>query len=333
MRHHLRGIIIALLVLGALSSATAAFAAPAGLTAGIEEIPPVNAGLLATMFGVQLPLMIGLPILLGWFIRRRYGIGWGVFALGALTFVLSQVVHLPLNAALGLLGGGRGVALWPLVPMALVAGLSAGICEEGARLLVLLFLARHVRGWRAGLQYGAGHGGIEAIIFGLLAAVNVVSLLATRSMGSLTQSLPPDALEQMRAAQAAFWSTSPLLPLVGGLERVFAITLQIAMAVLVVRAVTHRQPIFFLAAIALHTLIDFWAVVGVSKFGIFPTEALLAVMALGGAWIIWRLREEPQAPSPVSEDEVRDILSTEQLQPQSLSSEELARRAEQSRYE
>ncbi len=293
----------------------------------------MNIGLLLTIFGVQLPIMIGLPILLGWWIRRRYGIGWSVFALGALTFVLSQVVHLPLNAALGLLGGGRGVALWPLVPMALVAGLSAGICEEGARLLVLLFLARHVRGWRAGLQYGAGHGGIEAIIFGLLAAVNTVALLASGSASGLAQSLPPEALEQLNAAQAAFWSTSPLLPLVGGLERVFAITLQIAMAVLVVRAVTHRQPIFFLAAIALHTLIDFWAVVGVSKFGIFPTEALLAVMALGGAWIIWRLREEPQAPSPVSEDEVRDILSTEQLQPQSLSSEELARRAEQSRYE
>ncbi len=103
-----------------------------------------------------------LAILLGWWIiRRRYGIGWSVFALGALTFVLSQVVHLPLNAALGLLGGGRGVALWPLVPMALVAGLSASICEEGARLLVLLFLARHVRGWRPGLQYGAGTGGLR----------------------------------------------------------------------------------------------------------------------------------------------------------------------------
>lgn len=329
MRRYLRGLVIVLLVLAVLAPGVVVSAAPARA----DEMPPVNPGLLATIFGVQLPIMIGLPVLLGWFIRRRYGIGWGVFALGALTFVLSQVVHLPLNAALGLLGGGRGVALWPLVPMALVAGLSAGICEEGARLLVLLFVARRVRGWRAGLQYGAGHGGAEAIIFGVLAAVNTISLLATRSMGSATQALPPEALDQLRAAQTAYWSMSPWLPVVGGLERIFAITLQIAMALLVVRAVTHRQPVFFVAAVALHALIDFWAVVGMSKFGAAATEGVLFFMALGGAWIIWRLREEPPAPSLVLPVEPHEVLSADQLRAQTLSAEELAQRADRSRYE
>ncbi len=92
----------------------------------------------------------------------------------------------------------------------------------------------------------------------------------------------------MRAAQAAFWSTSPCCPsseASGALRHHPARSRWRCWS----SAVTHRQPIFFLAAIALHTLIDFWAVVGVSKFGIFPTEALLAVMALGRAWIIWRL--------------------------------------------
>ena len=52
--------------------------------------------------------MIFFPLALGWWIRRRYRVGWGIFFAGAATFVLSQIVHLPLNWALGLLGGGRG---------------------------------------------------------------------------------------------------------------------------------------------------------------------------------------------------------------------------------
>ena len=91
---------------------------------------------------IQYPLMILFPLALGWWIRRRYRVGWGIFWAGAATFILSQIVHLPLNWALGLLGGGRGVALWPLAAMALVAGLSAALCEEGARWIVLTFFLK-----------------------------------------------------------------------------------------------------------------------------------------------------------------------------------------------
>ncbi|MEJ5200433.1 MAG: YhfC family glutamic-type intramembrane protease, partial [Anaerolineae bacterium] len=132
---------------------------------------------------IQLPLMILFPLLLGGWIRRRYGMGWGLFAAGALTFVASQVVHLPLNYALGLLGGGRGVALWPLPLMAVVAGLSAGVCEEGARWVALRFFLKRTRGWRSALQFGAGHGGGEAIIFGLLVLANFVTMLVLRAQG------------------------------------------------------------------------------------------------------------------------------------------------------
>ncbi len=62
-----------------------------------------------------------------------------------------------------------------------------------------------------------------------------------------------------------------------------------------------------------------------SKFGIFPTEALLAVMALGGAWIIWRLLSEPRRLRPYRRRGAR-YSQHGAAQPQSLSSEELARR-------
>ncbi len=191
----------------------------------MPSVPPLNIPLLLTTFLVQMPLMIVFPLVLGWWLRRKYGgamygVGWGVFGIGALTFIASQVVHIPLNYALGLLGGGRGIALWPLIPLALAAGLSAGICEEGARWIVLRFLAKKTRGWRAGLQFGAGHGGAEAIIVGVMALVNVVTLISLRSVNPSALGLGGANADQLAAAQAAYWRTAAYLPVVGGLERV-----------------------------------------------------------------------------------------------------------------
>ncbi len=299
--------------------------------ADMPSVPPLNIPLLLTTFLVQMPLMIGFPLVLGWWIRRRYGIGWGVFGIGALTFIASQVVHIPLNYALGLLGGGRGIALWPLIPMALAAGLSAGVCEEGARWIVLRFLAKKTRGWRAGLQFGAGHGGAEAIIVGVVALVNVVLFIALRSVNGTALGLPAEAVGQVQAAQGAYWSTPATMPLVAGLERLCAIALQISMALLVMRAVTRRNPAWLLAAIGLHTAIDFWAVWAMQTLGIAWTEAGLVPLALFAVWLIWRLHEAPPAlePAPAASP----VPSAADLAPRALSPEELARRAEASRYE
>jgi uncharacterized membrane protein YhfC len=249
----------------------------------------------ALAFGIQSPLMILLPLGLGWWVRRRHGIGWRVFAIGAATFVLSQVVHLPLNYALGLFGGGRGVALWPLVWMALVVGLTSGVFEEGARWLVLRHWLRDARGWAAALQFGAGHGGVEAILFGLLAALGMISALAVSLSG---QSIPELAL---------YWQTPWYEFILAGLERAFALALHIALSMLVMRAVTSRRLGYFLAAIAAHGAMNFWAVWAMQRLGLLVVELGLALMAAGAVALIvlWRRRgilevELAQGPSPAS---------------------------------
>jgi uncharacterized membrane protein YhfC len=300
-------------------------------TVATAQYPAINAPLLLATVFIQLPLMLVFPVLLGWWIRRRYGPGWGIFVAGALTFIASQVVHLPLNWALGLLGGGRGVATWPLVPMALVAGLSAALCEEGARWVVLTFFLKRVRTWAPGLQYGAGHGGGEAIIFGLLVLVNLVTMLVLPSMQQMFAALPPETAELVRYGASAYWATPWYMPIVGGMERVFAITLQIAMALLVVRSVAERQVKYLLAAIGIHAAVDAYAVWGMQTLGIFGTELGLAMMALGAFWLIRRLRgpmTPPEAPTVLAVHE-----PAQPLAPRELSTEELIRRVEASKYE
>lgn len=316
---------------GGVSSVPAQAADAGSGSQPASSIPSLNIPLLLTTFLVQMPLMIVFPVALGWWIRRRYHVGWGVFGIGALTFIASQVVHLPLNYALGLLGGGRGVALWPLVPMALVAGLSAGICEEGARWVVLQVLAKKTRGWRAGLQFGAGHGGAEAIIFGVLALANVVTFIALRSADVATLGMSEAAARQMQAGVAAYWSTPATMPLLAGFERLCAIALQISLAVLVMRAVTRRNLAWLLAAIGLHTAIDFWAVWAMQTLGTTWTEAGLVPLALFAVWLIWRLREAPPATAP--EPASAPAPTAAALAPRALSLNELVRRVEASKYE
>ena len=314
---------------GSTTAQSAAIAQPAA--AARSGPPPLNVPFLAAAFLVQYPLMIVFPLLLGWWLRRRYAAGWGIFSAGAATFILSQVVHLPLNWALGLLGGGRGLASWPLVPMALAAGLSAGICEEGARWIVLRFFLKRVRSWHGGLQFGAGHGGAEAIIFGVLALLALIQMIVLRSLDPSTLNLAGATPGQVQAQVAQYWATPWTMSVLAGAERVFAIILQIALASLVVRAVARRQPLYLLAAIGLHTVVDFWAVWAARTAGATITEIGVAVFALFGLWLIWRLREA--APTPEPAPAPTPAPTAADLTARVLTPEELARRAEASRYE
>lgn len=306
---------------------------PGAQTAGNAPVP-LNVPFLLAALLIQYPLMLAFPVLVGWWIRRRYGPGWGIFGAGALTFIASQLAHLPFNWAIGLIGGGRGVALWPLPALALAAGLSAGLFEEGARWIVLTFFLKRARGWRAALQFGAGHEAAESIIFGLLALASLVSMLILRSTGPAALGLSGATADQARAAAAAYWSTPWYMTVVAGMERVASVAAQIAFAVLVMRAVTRRQPLYLLAAIGAHALVDAWAVWAGSRFGTFAVEGGVFVVAVLLAGLIFWLREEPiPAPATVDDPGATTLPTAESFVPRELSAEELARRANESQYE
>jgi uncharacterized membrane protein YhfC len=251
----------------------------------------MNIALIVMVFVIQLPLMVAVPLLIGWWLRRRYGVSWRVYLAGGLVFIASQVVHLPLNSALGLLGGKQDVGLWPLPLMALVAGLTAGVCEEVVRWLALRFVLRKTRGWRQALQFGAGHGGFEAIIFGLLTLSTVASMIVIQQSGVQALGLSGDVAEHAKAALAAFWGAPWYTPVMAGLERPFAIAFHIAMSVLVMRAVMRRQLGYLAAAIMAHTALDWWAVWGTNQLSLLWTEVGLALIAAASLWLIVRLRE------------------------------------------
>jgi uncharacterized membrane protein YhfC len=86
-------------------------------------------------------LMFVLPLSIGALIFNRTKADWSLFGIGALTFILSQVLHLPFNSyILEPLITSLGLEMLPktldLLFIGLLYGLSAGIFEESSRYFI-----------------------------------------------------------------------------------------------------------------------------------------------------------------------------------------------------
>jgi uncharacterized membrane protein YhfC len=236
-------------------------------------------------------LMIGLPIALGVVLARRYGLAWRLYLIGAATFVLSQVGHIPFNMLL--LNGPvlPPAGQWPLPVLAVFLGVSAGVFEEGARYLVYRFWIKGARHWRDAVMFGAGHGGCEAIILGVAAAVTTINLLALSGRDLTALGLPPEQLLVLRVQLGAFQNAPWYVAVLGAIERVLAMTFHIAAAVLVLQVFRRGNAIWLLAAIAWHATLNAVAIMVLSVAGALWSEVALGGLTLVSIAIIYWLRE------------------------------------------
>lgn len=248
-------------------------------------------------------LMIALPLGLGLFLTRRFGLGWRLFWIGAATFVAAQVVHLPLNIGLTILFRQGWLpqppAAYQPVFNAVVLGLTAGLTESLARYAAYRFWITSARSWREAVLFGAGHGGIEAIILGGLAALAFIQLATLRNL-DLASAVPAAQLPQVQEQLAAYWGAAWYTSLMGALERVFALCLHLALAVMVLQVFTRRNPLWLFAAIGWHALVDGVTVFSVQTWGITITEALLALFALVSLAILFNLKPRQPEAAPVT---------------------------------
>jgi uncharacterized membrane protein YhfC len=244
-------------------------------------------------------LMIAMPIGLAMLLTRRWKIGWAIWWIGAATFILSQVGHIPFNWVMGLLLNKTDMVNWSktaqLIFNAVFLGLSAGVFEEVSRYLVLHYWAKKARSWRSGVLFGAGHGGAEAIILGVIVLANYVSMLAMRT-ANLSAIVPAGQLEQAQQQVAAYWSLPWYGSLLGALERFLTIPCQIFMAVLVMQAFTRKNIGWLFAAIGFHALLDASAVLGTQYLNNYWIEAIVAGFAIIGVILTFVLRQ-PETPS------------------------------------
>lgn len=263
-------------------------------------------------------LMIVIPVGVGWFVARRRRVGWKLFAVGMSGFVLSQVFHIPFNWLV--------LQRWALLPtditvtgnlliLAIFLGLSAGVFEEVTRWALYRFGIQDARTWGKGLMYGAGWGGIEAILLGAIGLLNFALLFGMQQ--GYFQGMIPAGQEELVAQQIeAMFGLPWYMTLLGALERVFAICLHLALSVMVLQCFVRRNGLWLAAAILWHAVVNATAVftiryaaplIGDNQAGLL-TEAVVAVFALISLVIIFRLRTpepepaliEPLPPPPLA---------------------------------
>jgi len=243
-------------------------------------------------------LMLAIPIGLAIFLTNRWKVGSRIWWIGAATFILSQIGHIPFNWLAGKLLNQTALAFWAptyqLIFNSIFLGISAGIFEEGARYLVMRWWAKDVRSWRKGVLFGAGHGGMEAIILGLITLYSFLQLLALRN-ADLSSLLPANQLIAAQHQVQAYWSATWYESLLGALERLFTIPCQIAMALLVMQVFTRKNNAWLFLAIGYHALLDGTAVVAQKYLLPVGVEGLVGFFAIVSVFIIIFLyRSEPQ---------------------------------------
>lgn len=282
-------------------------------------------------------LMISLPILLGMLLSSRLKAEWRLYGLGMVTFVASQVLHIPfnqwvLNPLLQRLAPKAASGGIDLVLTAILLGLSAGIFEETARLLMLLGPLRQTRNWRDGLMFGAGHGGVEAILLGLLSFYALVQLVALRDV-DLAATLAPAQVETARTALTVFWGMPWYEHLIPTLERAFAICIHLGLSILVLQAVTRRNWLWFVLAVLWHTLIDAVAVFAMPTWGVYVTEGLVAVCGLLSLLMVWLLRDREPQPAAARATAPASAATYPAVAPAELERPPDSEALEQSRYQ
>ena len=253
------------------------------------------------LLSINYGLMILIPIIVALSIRRRTAAPWRLWFIGAVTFIVSQVLHIPFNFVVqrsGLLPSDTSVITNLLIYGAFL-GLSAGVFEETARYLTYRFWAKDARSWSRGLMLGAGHGGTEAIIVGALAAISFVALLATVNNETAMSALPAEQRQLVTDAFAQITGAPAGTLLLGAVERLFAIAAHLAMSLLVLQVFLRRNIAWLFASIGFHTLLNMVAVVAAARLNPYATEGIIGLFALLALFIIFRLRTpEPVAPEP-----------------------------------
>ena len=245
-------------------------------------------------------LMIAMPIALAVYLTRRWKLDWRIWWIGAVGFTFSQAGHIPFLWAAGQLLNRTNMVSWsPAAQMifnAVFLGLSAGIFEEAARYFVLRWWAKDARSWRMGVLFGAGHGGAEAIILGVLVMLAYIQLAAFRNV-DLASIVPANQLALAQQQIAEYWSTPWYMTMLGALERLFTIPLHIACAVLVLQAFTRKNFWWVGLAIFYHALADGVTVLASGMgFSALATEGIIGVFAVVSVFLIFSLRQ-PEPPA------------------------------------
>lgn len=219
--------------------------------------------------------------------------------LGLAAFFVSQIcIRIPILQALSTAGWFREFAR-NTVPYALALAFTAGLFEETARLVCARFFLKKQRSLRDAISFGLGHGFCEVVLIVGLTQINNLIYAVMINSGTFqaaTAALPPSS---SKAILTAMLAVTPTVLVVSIWERVSAVLFHLFESVLIFRGVNeHKAGLYYLFAVAAHTVMDASSVL-VNKYGgMWLSEAVLFVLALAGIFYVLKTRNSFQKSAP-----------------------------------
>lgn len=260
-------------------------------------IPQVPMGSIVGMF-VSIILCVAAPVLMCIFLRRRCRADWMSLLVGAVTFlvaamVLEQMLH---SLVLMTLGEALTGNIWLY---ALYGAVAAAVFEEGGRWFAMkrILLKRNQLSRENSLMYGVGHGGIEAIFLTGFAYINnLITSFLVNSGGieAILESLDEANRGATVQSLAVLGNTESLMFYLGGVERILAFGLQIALSVLMYRGVMLGKKQLLTAPFLIHFGVDFIAVVIAHYLPVLVAELVLLALVAAVCWWAYGLYHQEE---------------------------------------
>eukprot|EP00934_Nitzschia_sp_Nitz4_P008656 Nitzschia sp. Nitz4//scaffold130_size63480//28605//29444//NITZ4_006248-RA/size63480-processed-gene-0.16-mRNA-1//1//CDS//3329535186//8646//frame0 len=260
-------------------------------------------------------ILIPVPLALYLHKRNPKVATWGTFGTGSVTFIVSQVFHIPFNLVIlhKYFNDSTDHPWTKLICLSIFLGLSAGVFEEVSRYLFYRFrlTGKHQRTYDSALMFGAGHGGIESIIFvGIAGLTTLVEMkfIWNHQDDLPSIGIPEDKVEEVLEEMHTYWDQPWYQVMLSDLERVFAITCHLALAVLVLQCFQRHSAIWLPVAIFWHAGLDFTAVILTATTSIYETEMVVGLWAIGSYCILQYFRPNPDPTASERSNVVESLL-------------------------
>ncbi|MBQ8834312.1 MAG: YhfC family intramembrane metalloprotease [Oscillospiraceae bacterium] len=218
--------------------------------------------ILACVFTLFVSLILPVLILIVFAVKNKDNGIWSAWFIGAAGFIVPQLlIRLPILSLLSAIDGFASFMSSHLLVYALFLAFTAGLFELAGRYAAAKLLTKKLN-FKRSLVAGLGHGGIEAMAIVGISFVNNLAYIFLINSGSFDAVLVETAAAgidtaQLEAIRESFLTTSPVLFLLAGYERLLTMVFHAAMSMIVCYAVHSGKPRKgLLVCLALHTLLD-----------------------------------------------------------------------------
>lgn len=221
---------------------------------------------------ISILLSIIFPIVLIIVLKKKTGASLKAFFIGVLTFIIFVTV-----LEQGLHGffliKNKTTADFLNKPWAymLYGGIMAGIFEEVGRFIMIKFFLKSELNFNNSIAFGLGHGGIEAILIGGIANINILIysfMINSNTFDFIIKKASPSTLKSLDTLKMQLINSNSYIWLLSGIERIMALIIQVALSILIFKAIENKKNYLLLIAIFLHALVDFPA--ALSQKGALP---------------------------------------------------------------